>query len=101
MSRVRDSQTPCRPGAAGQCKGVEQEQLKHTTPHTSGGNPTCNCIVSGSMPHSNMMVVMAAPSIAIAKNLQVNQYVKAWGLTWTTRLQSVQLTAWPGHPPEV
>ena len=30
------------------------------------------------MPHSKMMVVMAAPSIAIAKNLQVIQCVKAW-----------------------
>ena len=30
------------------------------------------------MPHSKMMVVMAAPSIAIAKNLQEIQCAKAW-----------------------
>ena len=79
MSRVRDSQTPCRPGAAGQSKGVGQEQLRHTTPHTWRCDPTCNCIVSGSMPHSNIIVVMAAPSIATAKNLQMDMWVKAWG----------------------
>ena len=77
MSRVRDSQTPCKPGAAGHCTGVEHKQLKHIIPHKLRGDPTCNCMVSGSMLHSRTMVVMAAPSIATAKNLQVDVSVKA------------------------
>ena len=77
MRRVRDSQTPCRTGAAGHCTGSGLEHLKHTNPRTNGGSPTCNCSLSGSMPHSRIMVVMAAPSIATAKNLQVTMCSKA------------------------